>query len=101
MTNILNIRGYKFTLEGDGFVSNHAEVDFEAISDRIETVLKALPEADLARLHAGAQMGADMDDFIDRAAFDELDSLADRERRAVVAGWYNPSAVSVMISAHP
>lgn len=99
--NIITIHGLRFAVEGSGFVRAHAERDFEAIVDRIETALRDMDVARMAALHHGALVDAETGEFHVQSCADELHRLAHVEAAEVLKSWHNPAGAHVMISAQP
>ena len=98
MTNEMKINGFKFVIEGDGFVRARAEGDFETITALVEARLAALETAEISRLHAGAIFG---DAGPVEAAFDDLNRIATAACGEVTKDWHDPAGVFVTISAWP
>ena len=99
MTNEMKINGFKFVIEGDGFVRARAEGDFETITALVEARLAALETAEISRLHAGAIFGDD--GAADEAAFNDLNHIAATACVEVTKDWHDPAGVFVTISAWP
>jgi predicted nucleic acid-binding Zn-ribbon protein len=89
MTNTINAHGLSFDIEQSGFVASNAIDDFHAISDKIETALRALPAERVAEMHRDAKE--------DHSS--ALADIADEICSEQISGWHNPGAAFVMVSA--
>jgi hypothetical protein len=97
MTAIIEAHGCKFSLEGDGFVRAHASDAFYRIADAIEASLREMPAVDVQGLRAGVQQDDETQEFASQAAFDRLQSIADRACHSELSTWRDGSAAFVMI----
>lgn len=93
------INGLTFDMQGDGF--GREEADFDQIVQNTSDALRNLSNAELQRLHAGSIMDIDEGEFADRAAFDELNSIAYRAGKPVLANWHNADNTFVSINGRP
>jgi len=93
------ISGLTFDMQGDGFGRN--EGDFDQIVQATSDALYDLSAGELRRLHDGSIMDEEESDFIDRAAFDALNTIAYHASKPVLTGWHNTENVFVTICGCP
>ena len=103
MHTILNVHGYHFTIQGQGFGAGNAkdgEADFEMVVDFLSRDLASRPN--LGELHAAA-IFSEGGDPTDDAGFQALARIADKVCLGVLRArsWANPHGASVAISAIP
>jgi hypothetical protein len=97
MTRTITSHGFKFNIEGDGFVRAHAEGDFERGADAVEAHLDAMDARTVSAVHFADREWQARDCDGDRPPLiDELERVG---MVAATAGWRNPNLVSIMISA--
>lgn len=97
MTRIIESHGFKFNIEGDGFARYHAEADFDRAADAIESHLNSMMASTVSAMHFADRAWQDRDCDGDRPSLiDELERVG---HDAGTAGWKNPHAVSIMVSA--
>lgn len=97
MTTIITAHGMRFSVEGAGFVKNHAASDFDTGCAAIEAALTKMDAADVAALHAADLAWSNNDCTGARPALiDQLEAIGAAE---ATAGWHKPEAASLMLSA--
>ena len=99
MTNIIKSHGFKFAVEGSGFIASNAMDDFETACDNLSRALDALDASKVAELHAGAVFDPETGECVSNAAFQELSDIADQAASTATAGWFNPSEAFITVSA--
>jgi hypothetical protein len=97
MTRTIVSHGFSFHVEGDGFVRYHAEQDFERGAEAVQAHLDHMSSNTVSAIHFAARAWHARDCHGDRPQLiDELERVA---FEAATAGWRNPNAVSISISA--
>jgi hypothetical protein len=97
MTRIVESHGFKFNVEGDGFVRFHAESDFDRAVDAIKAHLDSMRGETVSAIHFADRAWQDRDCDGDRPPL--IDDLERVGHDVGTAGWKNPHAVSIMVSA--
>lgn len=92
MTRIIKSYGFRFGIEGDGFVAYHAADDFDAACGLIKEALDAMPEFDVAALHVSDRLG-------DTLASERLDTLASKAKNEACRDWDYQEYVYISIAA--
>lgn len=94
---IITAYGVDFSVEGHGFIKNHATDDFEKGVDVVHDYLRRMTAADVHALHAASLKWVDAQCEGDRPArLDEIEGLAEK---AATKGWRSPGAVVISVSA--
>ena len=91
------VHDHQFSIEGSGFVKNHATEDFERGVDAIRDHLAAMPHDEVAVYHHTMWDWAANNCEGERPEIaDVLENIGHRE---ATVGWKNPSAVFVSVEA--
>lgn len=97
MTDVITSHGFKFTIEGAGFVRNHAEDDFAMAVEAIKAHLDRMDARTVSAVHYADAAWQDRDCEGDRPLLiGELEIIG---HEAATAGWHKPSAAQVSVSA--
>lgn len=94
---IITAYGVDFSVEGDGFVRNHATDDFERGVDVVCDYLRRMTSADVHALHTASMKWVEAQCEGERPA--RLDEIEDLAMKVATEGWRSPSAVSISVSA--
>lgn len=95
MERIIEAHGKKFVVEGEGFVKNHVEGDFQKAVDAIDAHLSGRPEIEVIAAHVAHQQWIAADCDGDRP--DIFDSLETIGHTAATTGWHRPDAATVSV----
>lgn len=94
---IISSHGFKFNVEADGFVRANAEQDRDNGIAAIEAHLDQMDARTVSAMHFADLAWQERDCAGNRPSLiDEIESIG---HSAATAGWHNPSAVSLMVSA--
>lgn len=96
MTTI-TAHGFRFNVDSDGFVKNHAEGDRDIGIAAMETRLAEMDARTVSAMHSADRAWQERDCEGDRPPLiDEVESVG---HRAATAGWAKPDAASFSVSA--